>query len=645
MKLRLILLLLILTAISSGAAIAAGPGPASQRWAVRPLAEIDLAVTDALDRASLAAEDEMRAAEGLPWRFALPEDVQLTPRNAGTWEDLPDGRRLWRLRVSGPGALSLNLGFTRFFLPDGARMSIYSPADPAAAQVYDAADNESHGELWTPVVIDDELVVEVEIEPADRPDLVLELSRINRGYRLFGEPTGEKSGLCNVNVVCEEGDDWRDHIDTVAMISIGGFEKCTGFMVNNTALDARPLFMTAAHCLLNEDNDQTLVVYWNFQSPTCDERGGGTKLDAQSGATWLATTQNSDFTLVELEEDPDPAWNVKFAGWNRSTADPTSAVAIHHPSTDEKSISFENDPLITTSYYGNTAPGDGTHLRVADWDLGTTEGGSSGSPLFDQDGYVVGELHGGDAACGNNRPDWYGRFSYAWDEGSTDSTRLSNWLDPLGTAPVTLGLFDPQGASYTVAPAEGFESEGIEGHGFSPESFTYTLGNTGNAAAAFVIEASVDWVAAEPPSGTIPPRGSVPVTVSLTAAAGSLGVGFHTGLVTFVNPVGSNGDVTRPVSLTIRANTSSLGRVVPNPFIEYTEVEFTMATEGPARARIYDLRGRLVRDLGTQQFSAGENLWPWDGDDGAGRRMPAGMYVFELSALGQTHRVGITLLN
>jgi hypothetical protein len=86
-------------------------------------------------------------------------------------------------------------------------------------------------------------------------------------------------------------------------------------------------------------------------------------------------------TLVELDQAPDPAWEVFYSGWNRASGDFSSVVAIHHPGTDEKRISFENDPTTTTSYLQNTVPGAGTHIRVIDWDEGTTEGGSSGLAL------------------------------------------------------------------------------------------------------------------------------------------------------------------------------------------------------------------------------------------------------------------------
>jgi hypothetical protein len=120
-----------------------------------------------------------------------------------------------------------------------------------------------------------------------------------------------------------------------------------------------------------------------------------------------------------------------YAGWDRSDTAPDSAVGIHHPDGDMKKISFEDDPLSITAYLGDPSPGDGTHLRVANWDLGTTEGGSSGSPIFNSNKHITGLLHGGWASCYQpNERDWYGRIYSSWTGGGTPATRLSDWLDP-----------------------------------------------------------------------------------------------------------------------------------------------------------------------------------------------------------------------
>jgi PKD repeat protein len=141
---------------------------------------------------------------------------------------------------------------------------------------------------------------------------------------------------------------------------------------------------------------------------------------------------------VELDDPIDPAFNVYWAGWDRSGFDATNATAIHHPNTDEKRISFEDHPTTITSYLGTSIPGDGTHVRITDWDLGTTEPGSSGSPLFDQNHRIIGQLHGGYAACGNDDSDWYGRFYTSWTGGGSSATRLSDWLDTRNTGQLTL---------------------------------------------------------------------------------------------------------------------------------------------------------------------------------------------------------------
>ncbi|MHC4090279.1 MAG: trypsin-like serine peptidase, partial [Planctomycetota bacterium] len=278
-----------------------------------------------------------------------------------------------------------------------------------------------------------------------RADLVeqlqLALTSINVGYRGFGKGGGNRSGSCNVDVICPEGDDWRLDIPSVGVISTGGSTFCTGFMVNNTANDLTPYFMTAEHCGIHSGNAASLVVYWNYEnswcrppgSPESGQPGDGSLDQFQTGSFWRSSYDPSDVTLVELDEDPDPLWEVSYAGWDRTSNDASMAVAIHHPNTDEKRISFEYQPTTTTSYLGETIPGDGTHVRVEDWDLGTTEPGSSGSPLFNQDHRAVGQLHGGYASCTSQTSDWYGRFSVSWTGGGTPSTRLSDWLDSEST--------------------------------------------------------------------------------------------------------------------------------------------------------------------------------------------------------------------
>jgi hypothetical protein len=91
---------------------------------------------------------------------------------------------------------------------------------------------------------------------------------------------------------------------------------------------------------------------------------------------------------------------------------------------------------------------------VVDWDQGTTEGGSSGSPLFDPSHRVIGQLHGGYAACGNNSSDWYGRLSVSWNGGGTSSTRLRDHLDPGNTGAVTVDTLNPYGGCSSNAQCD-----------------------------------------------------------------------------------------------------------------------------------------------------------------------------------------------
>ena len=498
--------------------------------------------------AELAAEKDLEA-QGLPPHFAVPEDVALTPAGSGTWQDVDEDWVLWRQRITAPGALSINLGFSRYRLPKGGRLTVYpadmtSPDDGREYWTFTERNNEAHGQLWTPLVLTDDLMIELLLPRQALGDYELVLESVNKGYRYFGEDLTDKAGTCNVDVVCPEGDPWRAEIATVAVYTLEGYWTCTGAMINNTAEDQTPYFLTANHCGINSGNASTMVVYWNFESPTCGQQGGGSLADNQSGATFLATSSTSDFCLVELNDPPDPAWSVAYAGWYRGSDDPASATAIHHPNTDEKSISFEYDPTSTTTYLEEATPGDGTHIRITDWDVGTTEPGSSGSPLFNPDHRIVGQLHGGYAACDNDLSDWYGRFSVTWPN-------VAQWLDPLGTAPMGIDTFDPNALPFQVSPQSGLSSAGDEGGPFTPDSKVYTLENAGTADIVFQVTSDVSWALVTGGTGTLAPGATTDVTVTIGGTAGSLGTGSYEGVISFVNLTDGAGDTTRPVSLQV----------------------------------------------------------------------------------------------
>jgi len=439
-----ILMTAVMLFISSTTLFSADAGslPRSALPGVQSIDTIERREMPWVDVDALLAEDVERETSGVPVapRFAKNIQVEYTPDNSGTWETLDDGSRLWRLRLSSAGALSLNLGLGLFDLPEGAAFWVHAPDGSRVQGPYTAQNRNALGGLWTAVVLADELVAELRL-PKDA-EAHLSIASVNHGYRFFGEREAEyteKRGSCNINVVCPQGDPWRDQIRSVARYTAscnGGAATClcTGQLVNNTAEDLTPYMLTAQHCVEQASDAPTLVAYWNYQSPECDDIAGGNLSQNQSGSTFKASWElgsGSDFTLVELDDEPQPSFNVYYLGWDAREQIHDATTTIHHPSGDEKSISFDYDPPTITSYLEDTSPGNGNYFRIGAWNEGTTEGGSSGACLFDTTS-CVGTLSGGFASCSApDQPDWYGRVYAHWTGDGTPETRLSDWLDPI----------------------------------------------------------------------------------------------------------------------------------------------------------------------------------------------------------------------
>ncbi|NOX18323.1 MAG: T9SS type A sorting domain-containing protein [Chlorobi bacterium] len=422
--------------------ISIGGNPYS--FTLKNLSDAPTTTMEKFDVNVLLREDSLDAiGKDVPFRFGKPFEVNLNLNNSGVWDELPNGDKIWRLRISSPGAYSINLIYNDFWLPEGAKLYLYNDDRSHVIGAFTEANNKETGKFATRPVTGDAITLEY-IEPANVVySGKINISSVIHAYRDIFKSFAQKdfggSGSCNNNVNCPVGADWQNEKRAVAMVLLsGGTRWCSGALVNNVNVDLKQYFLTANHCLGASD---TWIFMFNYESPTCDNVDGPTNFSVQ-GSTLLASNDDSDFGLLEITEPIPSSYEVHWAGWSNIDVPSTHSTGIHHPDGDIKKISFDYDPSISAKYLDNQGVAD-SHWKIAQWDDGTTEPGSSGSPLFDQNHRIIGQLHGGWASCTSLTADYYGKFAMSWDRGTTASTRLKDWLDPNNTGAQTLDGWDP----------------------------------------------------------------------------------------------------------------------------------------------------------------------------------------------------------
>lgn len=448
-----------------------GSKPYSFKFNNTSLADIDAVSTPSQDWAAIAAQDDAtQEKDATFYRTGHLIQVGIDLQNHGTWETLANGDKIWRVHITSDDALAINLYFDQFNIPDGARMHVYSPDHEQVLGGYTSFNNSATGLFATELIDGDELIVEY-YEPvlvAGQGNIVI--GQVGHTYRTgsFGS-----SDPCQVNVNCApEGSGKEQQRDAVARVLVtvnAGQGWCSGSMVNNTNQDCTPYFLTAMHCGLDGSNLTTAaninqwVFYFNYQSTGCSNMSKPAP-NTITGATTVAHSgdgggnSGSDFLLLELNNSPQQSWNVFYAGWNRNNTASLNGYGIHHPSGDIKKISTYTSTLVSTQW-GSAA---GSHWRVV-WSgttngHGVTEGGSSGSPIFNSNGEIVGTLTGGSSFCtATSSPDLYGKMSYHWtSNGAASNRQLEPWLDPAGTGATTLA-----GVYYPCAVASNPDDAGI----------------------------------------------------------------------------------------------------------------------------------------------------------------------------------------
>lgn len=391
-------------------------------------------------RISKALTQVRNKSEPVQFAVATPLSVGL---DGGLWDRADATTDRWRVRISSAGAVGLGLEFSRFDLPEGAALWIYDDAGQQVQGPYTHADQTVEGKLWTAIVPGSSAVLELQVPSAERDAVKLELAQVDHAFLDIGKAAAmvaAKSGSCNVDMICSDGNNWRDEGRAVAMISIGNTLVCSGQLLNNARQNKDPLFLTANHCQIGQTADtpaSSVVFYWNYQTSSCGGTPNGGLSQNQSGATLLAGDVGSDFTLLRLNKQPSSDYKVYFAGWDAGSAIPQSGVAIHHPQGEEKRIStYSTAAVRQTVCLDGAGSGGGSCTRSVtswqvNWARGVTESGSSGSGLWNQNHRLVGVLSGGDTSCGNTSgEDYFARLETAYTAKPAASGQLKAWLDP-----------------------------------------------------------------------------------------------------------------------------------------------------------------------------------------------------------------------
>lgn len=400
---------------------------------------------------SLNNEDKENDSKGIIYRFGVNVPVNFSIDNSGTWDELPNNLgKIWRLKIKCNDALALGIYYDNFLLPPNSKLFIYNESKSQILGAYSEANNhDSH--LFANELIFGETVILEYFEPFNnkiKPNL--SISEVTYAYRGINDASKGfgSSGSCEVNINCAEGSYYSERKKGVARIyvKIGTWAGwCTGSLINNSNSDCTPYFLTADHCTMANSTYATAqdlnqwIFYFNYEASGCSNPATQPSSNTLTGCSYVAyggMSGGSDFDLLELNSTIPSSYDLYFLGWDRSGATCSFGRSVHHPVGDIKKVSTYSTSLTTGTYSNDFTCATNAHW-VVQWaqttnGWGVTEGGSSGSPLFDNYGRIIGTLTGGASLCSNLYGiDYYGKLSYHWQSnGANNYQQIQPWLDP-----------------------------------------------------------------------------------------------------------------------------------------------------------------------------------------------------------------------
>jgi len=370
--------------------------------------------------------------------------VSININNIGTWTEISHGDSIWQLQINSTAGSYMMLIFDDFYLPYGTKLFVYAADKSQIFGPFTDENNYPSRKFSTAPLKTNSLIIEYY-----KPYYIKEQAKLNvKSVGLIGENFRNNQGgfgasdPCMINVMCPEYANWcnqrRSVVLNVRVVAIDStLRRGTSSLLANEKRDGKPFLLTAFHVVATATNPdgslsqsaidelQNWVFVFNYQSPTCSNpTTDPTFVYFISGATYicgrsaLAITGATDYALLQLNQKPPKNFNAYYNGWSNNKDDITeTGIGIHHPLWDIKKIAEWEKTSI------------GAYRIAGRFTQGGTQQGSSGSPLFNNSGYVIGQLAAGDPQnpCGKKSTGNYGRFGVSWKFG------LREELNPTGS--------------------------------------------------------------------------------------------------------------------------------------------------------------------------------------------------------------------
>ena len=323
---------------------------------------------------------------------AQAENVELEPQRDGVINVVsirtPDfngtaaGRLRWQKEIEQLGSRYLRLRFGDVSMSQAGEV-VLSLRDRSGRLVrkYSAAELHQRSPLWSDVIPGGYVLVSLH---ADQPPVGFSLTIDRIAYQAYAgaalstvgddekQPIAEYSGDAIISRV-------QRSIARLLFIQDGTSSTCTGFLIEPGRL------MTNHHCVHSQDVCATMRAVFGYQY---DESGLLQFGEQYECRNVVASSYELDYAVLEIADNPEEEWGTLQLG---AGADPNGQDAlfiVQHPAGEPKQISKINCAAGKVPVDGRGQDTDFTHTC-------DTVGGSSGSPVFDESGKVVGLHHYG----------------------------------------------------------------------------------------------------------------------------------------------------------------------------------------------------------------------------------------------------------